>query len=148
MSTTEADNKDVVHRLHGEIWSEGNLELVDEIVAEDYVEHNPTVPHEARGPTDYKQSVELFRTAFPDLTLTEEDTIAEGDRVVSRVTVQGTHEGEFLGVDPSGKTVEVEGIVINRLEGGRLVESWPLADMLSLMQQLGAVPEAEPSEEG
>ncbi|UVE50544.1 ester cyclase [Haloferax larsenii] len=139
MATTEAEKKDVVHRLHSEIWSEGNLDLVDEIVAADYVEHNPTVPHDARGPADYKESVEMFRTAFPDLTLTEADTIVEGDKVVSRVTLQGTHEGEFMGVEPTGVEVESEGIVINRIVDNQLVESWPLADMMGVMQQLGVV---------
>ena len=139
MATTEAEKKDVAHRLHSEIWSEGNLDLVDEIVAAGYVEHNPSVPHDARGPADYKESVQMFRTAFPDLTLTEEDTIVEGDKVVSRVTLRGTHEGEFMGVEPTGAKVESEGIVINRIVDNQLVESWPLADMMGVMQQLGVV---------
>lgn len=137
MPPTDEANKDVVHRLHSEIWSEGNLDLVDEIVAEDYVEHNPNVPHEARGPADYKESVGMFRSAFPDLTLTEEDTIAEDDKVVTRFTFRGAHEGEFMGLESTGTTVESEGIVINRIEDGQLVESWPLADMMGLMDQLG-----------
>ncbi|ELZ82581.1 hypothetical protein C453_15888 [Haloferax elongans ATCC BAA-1513] len=139
MATTEAEKKDVVHRLHSEIWSEGDLDLVDEIVAADYVEHNPTVPHDARGPDDYKESVQMFRAAFPDLTLTEEDTIVEGDKVVSRVTLRGTHEGAFMGIEPTGVEVESEGIVINRIVDNQLVESWPLADMMGVMQQLGVV---------
>lgn len=139
MSTTEAQNKDTVQRLHNKIWSEGDLDLVDEIVAEDYVEHNPMVPHEARGPADYKESVTMFRTAFPDLTITEEDTIVEGEKVVTRITMEGTHEGEFMGIEPTGRAVESTGIVINRLQDGQLVESWPLADMLSVLQQLGVV---------
>lgn len=145
MSTTETENTELVHRLHSEVWSKGNLDLVDEIVADDYVEHNPTVPHEARGPSDYKDSVERFRTGFPDLTLTEEDTIAEGDEVVSRITIRGTHAGEFMGVEPTGITVEAQGIVVNRIEDGRLVESWPLPDMMGVMEQLGVVDTAPPS---
>lgn len=144
MSTTEAENREVVHRLHSEIWSEGDLDLVDEIVAEDYVEHNPIVPHEARGPSDYKETVEMFRTGFPDLTITEEDTIVEDDKVVTRVTFAGTHDGPFMGLEPTGTAVESQGIVINRIEDGRLVESWPLGDMLGVMQQLGAVDPSEP----
>ena len=115
MSTAKPESKELVHRLHSEIWSKGNLDLVEEIVSEDYVEHNPTVPHDARGPSDYKQSVEMFRAAFPDLTITEADTIVEGDKVVSRVTMRGTHEGEFMDVEPTGTTVEADGIVINRI---------------------------------
>lgn len=139
MATSEADNKEVVHRLHNQVWSEGDLELVDEIVAEDYVEHNPMVPHEARGPADYKETVQMFRSAFPDLTMIEEDTVAEGDKVVTRLTFRGTHEGEFFDIEPTGKTVESEGVVINRIEDGQLVESWPLADMMGLMEQLGVM---------
>ncbi len=139
MATLEADNKEIVHRLHTGVWSEGDLDLVDEIVSEDYVEHNPMVPHEARGPSDYKETVQMFRTAFPDLTFTEEDTITEGEKVVTRLTVQGTHDGEFMGIEPTGQSVEIEGMVINRVEDGQLVESWPLADIMGLMQQLGVV---------
>lgn len=139
MSTKKAENKELVHRLHSEIWSEGKLDLVDEIVSEDYVEHNPTVPHDARGPSDYKQSVEMFRTGFPDLTLTEEDTIVEGEKVVSRLTIRGTHEGVFIELEPTGTTIESAGVVINRIEDGKLVESWPLPDMMGIMQQLGIV---------
>lgn len=102
------------------------------------------VPHEARGPSDYKETVEMFRTAFPDLTITEEDTIVADDKVVTRVTMRGTHDGEFMGVEPTGKSVEATGVVINRLENGQLIESWPVADMLSVMRQLGVV---EPPDE-
>lgn len=137
MSTTNSENEELVERLHSEIWSEGNLDLVDEIVSEDYVEHNPTVPQDARSPSDYKGPVRRFRTGFPDLTLTEADTIAEGDKVVSRLTIRGTHQGEFMGMEPTGKTVEVDGIVVNRIEDGALVESWPLPDMMGVMEQLG-----------
>lgn len=137
MSTTNSENEELVERLHSEIWSEGNLDLVDEIVSEDYVEHNPTVPQDARSPSDYKEPVRRFRTGFPDLTLTEADTIAEGDKVVSRLTIRGTHQGEFMGMEPTGKTVEVDGIVVNRIEDGALVESWPLPDMMGVMEQLG-----------
>lgn len=91
------------------------------------------------GRAEYKQTIERLRTAFPDLTLTVEDNIAEGDKVVSRVIFRGTHEGDFQGFDPTGRSVQFETIVINRFENEELAEAWVQADVLGVMQQLGIV---------
>lgn len=144
MPTTHSSNKEFAWRLHEEVWDNGNLDLIDELIAEDYVEHSPAIPHDVRGPADYKQNVEMIRTGFPDLTLTEEDTIAEGDKVVSRITFRGTHDGEFLDIPPTGMSVEFGVIVINRVEDGQLVEAWVQTDMVGLLQQLGVVEESGP----
>ena len=83
----------------------------------------------------------MYRTAFPDLHFTVEDQIAEGDMVANRVTARGTHQGEFMGIAPTGKQVTVTGITIDRIAGDKLEESWASWDFLGLMQQLGAIPE-------
>ena len=85
----------------------------------------------------------MYRSAFPDTQMTVEDSIAEGDNVVTRCTARGTHQGELLGISPSGNRVEVTGISIDRIEGGKFVESWSNYDTLGMMQQIGAVPSAE-----
>lgn len=98
---------------------------------------------EVRGADTIKQEIEWFRNAIPDLTYTVEDQVAEGDKVVSRYTATGTHQGEFFGVAPTGKRIEMSGIQIDRFdENGRMVEEWPEYDMLGAMKQMGAVPES------
>ena len=138
MSTMDATNEEIARRLHTDVW-DGNLDLVDEIIAEDYVEHSSAHPEGVHGPEEFRREVEMFRAAFPDLSVTEEDTVAEGDRVASRVTFQGTQTGEFQGVEPTGKTVTFEAIAINRFEDGKIVEAWVQTDVMGLMQQLGVV---------
>lgn len=144
MATNQVEQqKELVSRFHDQVWGAGQFESIDELVAEDYVEHNPAIPYEVQGREAYKQNVETFRSAFPDLTFNEEDVIAEGDKVVTRLTATGTHEGEFMGSDPTGNSFEVTGITIWRIEDGELVEAWVLADIQGMMQQLGLVPPPE-----
>ncbi len=95
---------------------------------------------EVRGPEAQTQQVVLYRTAFPDLRFTIEDQIAEGDKVVNRVTARGTHRGEFRGIPPTGQEMRVTGITIDRIVVGKLHESWASWDFLGLLQQLGLVP--------
>jgi steroid delta-isomerase-like uncharacterized protein len=83
----------------------------------------------------------VYRNAFPEIQMTVEDLIAEGDKVVTRWTARGTHQGELMGIPPSGNPVEVTGITIDRIEGGKVVETWANYDALGMMQQVGAVPE-------
>lgn len=131
------ENKELVRRSNNEIWGKGNLEMLDEYVADDYVEYNTASPEPIRGPEGYKQNVQMVRTAFPDLEVTTEDLIAEGDKVVTRYTLTGTHEGELMGIEPTGKTVEFEGISIGKLEDGKVVKGWSNIDVVGMMQQLG-----------
>jgi predicted ester cyclase len=90
-----------------------------------------------------RQFVKVSRDAFPDLQFTAEDMIAEGDKVAARYTMRGTHQGEFMGVAPTGNQIEVTGIDIVRFEGGKMVEHWANSDELGMMQQLGLVPEQQ-----
>jgi steroid delta-isomerase-like uncharacterized protein len=137
------ENKEKVRRFLQEAFNEGNLGVVDEIFASDYVLHDPANPEEIRGPEGIKQFVQMYRSAFPDTHITVEDQIAEGDEVVTRWTGRGTHQGELFGVAPSGNQVELSGITISRFEGGKIAEDWTNSDTLSMMQQIGAVPSPE-----
>ena len=134
-------NKKLVRRITDEILNQGNLAVVDERFAGDYVGHTFT---EIQGPEGVKkQFVSPLRSAFPDLHYIVEDQLAEGDKVATRWTCQGTHEGTFQGVPPTGKEVTFVGMTIFRVANGKIVEGWTNADMLGLMQQLGAVPAPE-----
>jgi len=134
-----AENKTIARRFYEEVWSKGNLAVLDELVASNFVDHNP-LPGLAPDLEGFKQVFTMFRTAFPDLHMTVEDMIAEGDMVVSRVKVRGTHKGDLMGIAPTGKQVTLEAIDITRIAGGKMVERWGIIDMLGMMQQLGAVP--------
>lgn len=129
-----ADNKAVVRRLWDEVWNKGDLAVADEIFDEVYAAHE-------------KAYVPIFRAGFPDARFAVQDMIGEHDRVVTRFTVSGTHLGSFRGVEPTGRSVSVDGIWIHRIEGGRIVEGrdWGQADWLGLLQQIGAIPDVSNS---
>jgi steroid delta-isomerase-like uncharacterized protein len=141
------ENKALVRRSFEEVFNQGNLDAIEEIFASDYVLHDPTSPEEIRGIEGMRQYVSMYRTAFPDLQQTIEDQIAEGEKVATRLTGRGTHQGELMGFPPTGNRVEAVGIVINRISGGKIAESWANYDALGMMQQIGAVPEPGQSEE-
>jgi steroid delta-isomerase-like uncharacterized protein len=127
-------------RIVEEAFNQGNLATIDELTAADFVNHDPSDPTEAHGPEGAKAFITAYRTAFPDLHITIEDTIADGDQVVFRWTSRGTHRGDLMGLAPTGKQVEVTGISIDRYEGDKIAESWSNWDTLGLMRQLGAAP--------
>jgi steroid delta-isomerase-like uncharacterized protein len=116
----------------------GDLATLDDVIAADAVDHNPA-PGQTPGLEGIKRSFGAFRTAFPNLRLTVEEMIAEGDKVAARITTRGTHKGKFLGIPPTGKHVTQTGIDILRIVDGKIVERWGEFDNLSLLQQLGAV---------
>jgi serine phosphatase RsbU (regulator of sigma subunit) len=132
---TEEENKASFRRYLEEAWNQNNLEVVDEIF-DRYVSHQPDGSVLERGPEDVKRFVGEFRSAFPDLRMSSEEQIAEGDRVVSHGTIRGTHQGEFRGMAPTGKEMEIPGMAVFRFsEEGKVVESWDSYDQLSLMRQ-------------
>ena len=135
------ENKVISRRFYEQFFNQGNLSVADELLAADALDHNPPGPGFATGQEGVKQVVTMFRSAFPDLHLTIEDQIAEGDRVASRLTARGTHRGELMGIPPTGKTVTIGLVDILRLEGGQIVERWGQVDMLGMLQQLGVVPQ-------
>lgn len=131
-------NKALARRGFEEIFGQGNLAVADEVYTKDFVGH--AAPDEIKGPEGIKRFVSTFRSAFPDLQFTVEDQIAEGDKVVSRWTARGTHEGEFRGIASTGKQVMITGITVQRIAGGRIVEGWTNWDILGMLVQLGVVP--------
>ena len=138
MSTKE--NKAIVRRWYEEGFTKGNLAAVDELIATDFVDHNQPAPGLAGGLEGTKEVITMMRTAFPDFRITVEDMVAEGDKVVARVTARATHKGEFMGIAPTGKQAAIEVIDIVRIAGGKMVERWGIFDQLGLMQKLGVVP--------
>ena len=133
-------NKTISRRIVEETFNDGRFEVVDEIVAPTFVNHDPSTPEDVRGPDGLTQLIESYRTAFPDVRLTIEDQLAEGDLVATRWSGRGTHQGELLGIAATGKQATVTGITIDRIVDGRIVETWTNWDTLGLLQQLGVVP--------
>ena len=128
------ENKTDTRRAIEEFWNQGKIELLDEFWAPNYINHDPTNP-EVRDLEGFKQWVIAARAAFPDLNVTIDDLIAEGDKVVTRWTVRGTQKGEFGKIPATGKQVTFTGITISRFADGKTVESWWSDDDLGLVQQ-------------
>ena len=135
------DNKALSRRFWEEVADQRNLELADELFAAGYVHHDPGLPPEMQRSRDaYMQHLPMFYAAFPDFHLTIEDMVAEGDRVATRWSFRGTHQGELMGMPGTGKKVAASGTTIQRAAEGKIVEGWTLFDTLGMLQQLGVVP--------
>jgi steroid delta-isomerase-like uncharacterized protein len=133
-------NKEIIRRLAEEPWR-GNYDVVDEHVADDYIGHDPSIPEPTRGPEGFKEFVRTYQAAFRDARVTVEEQLAEGDIVATRWTGRGIHEGELMGIAPTGKEATVSGITISHLRNGKVVEEWTNWDTLGMLVQLGAVPQ-------
>jgi steroid delta-isomerase-like uncharacterized protein len=134
-------NKAIVRRLFTELWNNGNLLVADELFAPNYAHYDPSTPDFGRGPDSEKKRAALYRTAFPDLHLTIEDVIAEGETVMTRWSCRGTHKGDLNGIAPTGKHITITGLTVSRVSNGKIVEGHVNWDALGLMQQLGVVPQ-------
>ena len=132
-------NKAIVRRAFEEPWK-GNLDVVDELVSSDYVGHDPASPEPLRGPEGVKEFIATYRAAFPDARITVKQQLAEGDFVATRWSGRGTHDGELLGIQPTGKQVTVSGLTISRLFGGKIVEEFQNWDTFGMLQKLDAIP--------
>lgn len=128
------DNKEIVRRFIDDVWTAGNLTLLDELVSPEYLAENKSV---GPGRDGLRQLISSVRAAFPDFTASIEDLIAEGDRVVAVITSRGTHRGNFNGIVATGKTVEVGSIDVYRVADGMLVQHVGRFDELGLLAQLG-----------
>jgi steroid delta-isomerase-like uncharacterized protein len=137
------DNKAIARRFIEKVWNGHDLDAIDEFIAENHVDHDPARAETPGGPAGMREFVEMYLGAFPDTHIEIDDVIAEGDLVVIRWHATGTHDGELMGIPPSGKPIEVTGIGIDRIEGGRIVESWQNFDALGMLGQIGAVPAPE-----
>jgi steroid delta-isomerase-like uncharacterized protein len=138
------DIKEIARRVAEDPWR-GKLDEALELIGDGAVAHIAGSPEPLRGKDGFRQFVTTYLTAFPDGTITVDEQIAEGDIVASRWTGRGTNTGELMGIPPTGKQVTVEGISYARITGGEMLETWIIWDTLSLMQQIGAVPEAAPA---
>jgi steroid delta-isomerase-like uncharacterized protein len=136
MSTEQ--NKAIVRRWVDGGWNQGNLNLVDELYAADYVLHDAN--GDVRGHEGFKHYVTMYRTAFPDLSFTIGDMVAEGDQVAWRITATGTHKGTLMGIPSTGRSIAVTAIIVSRFVGGKWAEDWVNVDTLGMLQQLGVIP--------
>jgi steroid delta-isomerase-like uncharacterized protein len=133
-------NKALSRRLLEEAFNAGNIDVIDELVTTDFVNHDAALPEPMIGPDAAKASIRGYRTGFPDLRITVEEQIADDMGVATRWSAKGTHEGELMGMGPTGKQATVTGITIDRIVDGRIAESWTNWDTLGMLQQLGVVP--------
>ena len=141
--TGPGDLSEASRRLLEESFNEGKVELIDQFVAPDAVNHDPATPAQMRdlgGREVFKGTVSMYRAAFPDVRITVDDVIAADDKVVLRWHSEGTHRGELEGLAPTGARASVTGIGIDRWKDGKIVEAWTEWDNLGLARQLGAAP--------
>jgi steroid delta-isomerase-like uncharacterized protein len=135
-----ADKKEIARYFLGEAFSTGNLAPADEWIAANWVNHDPGTPALPAGPEGFKQLVGAYRTAFPDLTITVDELIAEGDKVVGRWTATGTNTGSLMGMPPTGKHATITGISILAFAGSQVTEQRTNWDTMGMLQQLGVIP--------
>lgn len=131
--------KDLSNQLTYEVWNSGNVDLIDEILSDDFAFHRapPGLSNDREG---FKQFVAMYRTAFPDVNFEVQSILAEGDTVMSRWKATGTHTGELMGISPTGMKVTVTGMTENRIAGEKIVTQWNEYDDLGMLQQIGAIP--------
>jgi steroid delta-isomerase-like uncharacterized protein len=134
-------NKQLIQRWFEEVWNKGRADAIDEMIGEDCVIHGlaDATGQPVKGPTEYRSFHRTFREAFPDITVSVEDTVAEGDKVAARCSVYGKHAGDSLGFKASQAPVEFTGITIVRVKDGRIVEAWNNFDFMRMYQQIGVI---------
>jgi steroid delta-isomerase-like uncharacterized protein len=133
------NSRAIIQRFIEEILNQKKLAVADEIVAEDFIELDP-FPGQAQGRQGLKDVLAMFFSGFPDLCWVIEEQIAEGDKIMTRFTWTGSHQGAFMRIPPTGRQVKVKGVVIDRVVDGRMVDSRILMDSMGMMQQLGVLP--------
>lgn len=136
-------NKRIITRYFDEVWNQGRLEVLDELIAPNYINHSPGAPNPKPGPEGLKPIVEALRKGMPDVKYTIQDMVITPDKVAVRVVMTGTHTGDFFGIAPTGKHVTVNQFQIERIENGKIVEHWRQTDDLGMMRQLGLLPESK-----
>jgi predicted ester cyclase len=129
----------IARRYFDEVWNQGKVDVLDELLVPDYINHTPSTGHPPPGPNGLKPIVQAIRRAFPDLHYTIEDIVVGADTIAIRTTMTGTHEGDLFGIAPTHRRVKVMQIQIERIKNGRIVEHWRVTDDLTLMRQLGVV---------
>ncbi len=137
MSTEQ--NKELCRRLYAAV-STGDYDVIDQLVVPDFVEHTMVAPGMPEGREGLKALFRMIRQAMPDMVMTPEDIVAEGDRVAIRAVMTGTQTGEWMGIPASGKHVEITVMDLDRIENNQFVEHWGVGDVMALMTQIGAIP--------
>ena len=133
------DQNIALHKRWGEeVASKGNVDVLDEILAADFVDHDPA-PDQGPGIEGLKDFFRSFRTAFPDLEASVDEMVATDDHVTMRYTVRGTHRGEFMGVAPTGRKIEAPAMQLARIENGKVTERWGVTDQSKILEQIGAL---------
>ncbi len=133
-------NKAVVRGFIDEVWNQGNLDAIGNYIADSHIDHDPARAGAPSGPAGMRTFVEMYRAAFPDTRIELGEMIAEGDLVAGSWTASGTHQGELMGIPPTGKSIRLTGIGIDRVRDGKIVESWANWDALGMLGQLGVTP--------
>jgi steroid delta-isomerase-like uncharacterized protein len=135
-----SDNRELSGRIFQEVWNERKVDVIDDLVTTDYVHHDAQSADIQPGIEGYKQFVSVYLNAFPDLRFTIEEEISSDDKVVTRWSVTGTHNGDLPGLPRTGRAISLSGITIGRVSEAKFAESWNNWDALGMMQQLGAIP--------
>ena len=130
-------NETIIRRFIGEVVNNGDFLVLDELVQPNYIYRSPD--QELDGPEALKGLLAAYRTAFPDLNVRIDDLVNGGDKVVISITLTGTHEGDLMGISPTGKCVKINGMILSHFQDGKIVEEWEILDMLAMFQQLGVV---------
>ena len=145
-----AEESKAIMRRFWAVWEQGNVDLLDELLAPEYINHTLAAPDLPPGPEGVKEVVSMFRSGIPDLRVVIEDMIAEDDKVATRYALEGTHKGDLFGVAPTGRHLSIKSMTVERLSEGKIVEHWRVTDELDMMRQLGAIgaSEKQPDEHG
>jgi steroid delta-isomerase-like uncharacterized protein len=136
---SDSENKALMRAFYEEVWNGGNLPAISQYVADDLVDHNPVFPGQAAGRTGFEQLVAMVRNGFPDLHRTINLQVAEGDLVVDYFTDRETNTGAFMGLPATGKSATMNGINIERIAGGKIVELWHVEEIFNLLMQTGLI---------
>ena len=136
MSVDSSANVTTIERSNTEVWTNGNVAAIDDLYAEDFTTKSMP-PHFPQTRDGFKQWIAYYHSAFSNVSLVNDDVVAEGDKVATRWTARGTHTGEFMGIPATNHSFEMQGLTIFRLANGRIAEDWTQADTMALMQQLG-----------
>lgn len=148
MPTKTTEGEQLVRDFHRRVLTDNDLDAAEELLAEDYVEHNPMLPDgEIRGRENMIAFWADMFDGVSDLAITEDEVVSAGNRVVTRHVGRGTHDGEFMGIEPTGNTFEIDGIDCYHIEDGKIAEGWVVVDSLGMLQQLGVVSDLPSSTE-
>lgn len=134
---SQKDNEKLIRRYFEEVWNNGKLDVLDEILSPDYINHNPGMPNPVPGPEGLKPIITEIRKAFPDLKYVIENMVVSDTQVAVQTTMHGTHQADFFGIPPTNKVIKVSQMQIERIVNNKIVEHWRVTDEITLLKQLG-----------